>query len=107
MYVCVCGCVCVCVCVCIYIPCRVGLVVSVSAWVIKLYKMPPCMARNALGRSLAVQPDCINGRVVYGTVYGEMHLRDLLGSFVRVGYRIPDFCLVLHGLCCPKSTLME
>ena len=28
-----------------------------------------------------------------GTVYGDMHLKDLLGSFVRVGYRIavPDF----------------
>ena len=24
-----------------------------------------------------------------GTVYGDMHLKDLLGSFVRVGYRIP------------------
>ena len=38
-----------------------------------------------------------------GTVYGEMHLKDLLGSFVRVGYRIPfpDFYLVLHGL--PKK----
>ena len=28
-------------------------------------------------------------RVVCGTVYGEMHLKDLLGSFVRVGYCIP------------------
>ena len=28
-----------------------------------------------------------------------MHLKDLLGSFVKVGYRIPvpDFYLVLHG----------
>ena len=36
---------------------------------------------------------------------GEMHLKDL-GSFVRVGYRIPfpDFYLVLHGLGCRKST---
>ena len=41
------------------------------------------------GRSLAVQPDCLKGRVVCGTVYGEMHLKNLLGSFVRVGYRIP------------------
>ena len=49
------------------------------------------------------------GRVVCGTVYGEMHLKDLLGSFVRVGYRIlvPDFYLVLHGLCCRKSTIMD
>ena len=44
-----------------------------------------------------------------GTVYGEMHLKDLLGSFVRVGYRIPvpDFYLVLHGLRCRKSTIMD
>ena len=50
-------------------------------------------------------------RVVCGTVYGEMHLKDLLGSFVRVGYRIPvpvpDFYLVLHGLRCRKSTIMD
>ena len=41
-----------------------------------------------------------------GTVYGEMHLKDLLGSFIRVGYRIPvpDLYLVLHGLRCRKST---
>ena len=31
------------------------------------YKLPPCMARNALGR------------VVCGVVYGDMHLKDLLG----------------------------
>ena len=57
---------------------------------------------NLLGWSLAVQPDCLKGRVVCGTVYGDMHLRDLLGSIVRVGYCIlvPDFYLVLHGLRC-------
>ena len=61
------------------------------------------------GRSLAVQPNCLKGWVVCGTVYGEMHLKDLLGSFVRVGYRIqfPDFYLVLHGLRCRKSTIMD
>ena len=34
-----------------------------------------------------------------------MHLKDLLGSFVRVGYRIlvPDFYLVLHGLSLLKK----
>ena len=43
------------------------------------------------------------------TVYGEMHLKDLLGSFLRVGYRIPvpDFYLVLHGLRCRKSTVID
>ena len=29
------------------------------------------------GRSLRVQPDCLKGRVVCGTVYGDMHLKDL------------------------------
>ena len=57
------------------------------------------------GRSLAVQPNCLKGWGVCGTVYGEMHLKDLLESFVRIGYRIlvPDFYLVLHGLRCRKS----
>ena len=61
----------------------------------KWYKLPLCMARNSW--SLAMQPDFLKGRVVCGTVYGDMHLKDLLGSIVRVGYRIPvpDFYLVL------------
>ena len=48
-------------------------------------------------------------RVVCGTVYGDMHLKDLLGSIVRVGYHIPvpDFYLVLHGLRCRKSTIKD
>ena len=39
----------------------------------------------------------------------KLHLKDLLGSFVRVGCRIPvpDFYLVLHGLRCRKSTMMD
>ena len=43
------------------------------------------------------------------TVYGDIHLKDLLGSFVRVGYRspVPDFYLVLHGLRCRKTTIMD
>ena len=54
-----------------------------------------------------VQPDCLKGWVMYGTVYGDMHLKNLLGSIVRVGYHIPvpDFYLVLHGLRCRKSTI--
>ena len=61
------------------------------------------------GRSLTVKPDCLKGRVVCGTVYGDMHLKDPLGSIVRVGYRIPvpDFYVVLHGLRCRKSTIMD
>ena len=45
-----------------------------------------------------------------GTVYVDMHLKYLLGSFVRVKYRIPvsDFYLVLYGLHCGrKSTLID
>ena len=61
------------------------------------------------GRGLTVQPDCLKGRVVCGTFYVDLHLKDLLGSFVRIGYCIPvpDFYLVLHGLCCLKSTIMD
>ena len=66
-------------------------------------------AWNAMrkGWSLTVQPDCLKGQVVCGTVYGDMHFKDLLGSIVRVGYCIPvpDFYLVLHGL--RKSTIMD
>ena len=69
----------------------------------------PAWHAMRLGRSLTVQPDCLKGRVVCGTVYGDMHLKYLLGSFVRVGYRIPvlDFYLVLHGLRCRKSNIMD
>ena len=57
---------------------------------------------------LSKRPGSVWNRI-NGTVYGEMHLKDLLGSFVRVGYRIPvpDFYLVLHGLRCRKSTIMD
>ena len=60
-------------------------------------------------QALTVQPDCLKGRVDCGTVYGDMHLKDLLGLIVRVGYHIPvpDFDLVLHGLRCRKSTIMD
>ena len=45
---------------------------------------------------------CLKCRVVFGTVYGDMHLKDNLGSIARVGYCIlvPDFYLVLHGIRC-------
>ena len=69
-------------------------------------RLPPCIGMHALGLEFG---SAAQGRVVCGTVYGEMHLKDLLGSFVRVGYRIPvpDFYLVLHGLRCRKSTIMD
>ena len=39
------------------------------------------------------------------TVYGDIHLKYLLGSIARVRYCIlvPDFYLVLHGLRCRKK----
>ena len=106
--------------------CRVGLVVSVSAshtlgrefasrpgHTKDHYKngtnFLPAWHAMRMGRSMIVQPDCLKGRAVCGTVYGDLHLKDLLGSFVRVGYRIPvpDFYLVLHGLRYRKSTIMD
>ena len=57
--------------------------------------------------SLTVQSDCLKGQVVCGTVYGDMHFKNLLESIVRVGYRIPDFYLVLHNFRCQNDTLMH
>ena len=39
-----------------------------------------------------MQLDCLKGRVVCGTVYGGMHLKDLHGSIARLGYciSVPD-----------------
>ena len=50
-------------------------------------------------QSLAVQPYCVKGWVVCGTVYGDMQSKDLLRSIARVGNCIPvqDFYLVLHA----------
>ena len=36
-----------------------------------------------------VQPDWVKGRVVCGSVYGDMHYKHLLGSISRVEYTIP------------------
>ena len=58
----------------------------------------------------------LNNTTPYGKIRasheGLLHsstLKDLLVSFVRVGYRIPvpDFYIVLHGLRCRKSTIMD
>ena len=71
-------------------PSWVGLVVNVSAshTVVRQFAsrprhtkhhhengtncLPTCHAMH-YGRSLTVQPDCLKGRVVCGTVYGDMH----------------------------------
>ena len=75
----------------------------------KRYKLHPCIGPMRKGRNLSVQPDCLKGRIVYGTVYGDMYLKDPLGSIATVGYCIPvlDFYLVLHGLCCRKSAIID
>ena len=36
-----------------------------------------------------MQPDCLKGWVVCRTFYGDKHLKDILGSIVRVGFCIP------------------
>ena len=43
---------------------------EVSCW----YELPPCLACECDGRSFTVQPDCIKGRIVCRTVYGDMLL---------------------------------
>ena len=57
------------------------------------------MAGMRYGMSLTVQPDCLKCRVVSETVFGDMHLKDLLGSIARVGYYIlfPDLSINLHN----------
>ena len=57
-------------------------------------------SRLGYGRSLTVQPDCLKGRVVCGTAYGDMHFKDLLASIAGIWYCIPvpDFYLLLHGV---------
>ena len=74
------------------LPCRAKLVVSVRAshTVGRRFASQPghtkdhrengtnCLpAWHAMryGWSLAVQPDCLKGRIVCGTVYGDMHLK--------------------------------
>ena len=47
--------------------------------------MPSCMARNALGLEFGSAAGLSKGRVVCGTAYRKLHLKDLLGSIVRVG----------------------
>ena len=65
----------------------------------KIGKNASLLGMHALGRSLTVLPDSVKGRIVCGTVYRDMHFKDLLRSIVRVGYLIPvpDFYLMLHG----------
>ena len=101
-------------------PCRVRLVVSVSAshtvgmssspgqvipkTIIKMVQTASlhCISMIKVG---VWQPECLKGRVVCGTVYGDMHLKDLMGSIIRVGYciRVPDFYLALHSLSLLKK----
>ena len=90
-------------------PCWVGSVGSVSAsrTVGCEFAFRPCHTKDlnkmvqtaslhgmhALGLEFGSAVQLSKGRVVCGTVYGEMHLKDLLGSFVRarVSYPGPRF----------------
>ena len=47
-------------------------------------------------------------RVVCGTIYGDTHNKNLLGSILRVGYcfLVLDFYLVLHCLWCWKKNML-
>ena len=108
------------------IPCRVGLVISVSAshTVGREFASRPAHTKdhykngkNSLQGMQCVRvgvwqcnPTVYKGQVVCGTVSGDMHLKDLLASFVRVGYRIsiPDFYLVLYmAFAAEKSTIVN
>ena len=82
---------------------------SADIYIFKFLSFTAMLRMSVLTWESYIQPNCLKGRVVCGTVYGEMHLKDLLGSFIRVGHRIPvpDFYLVLHGLRCRKSTIMD
>ena len=64
-----------------------------------------CLASMRLGRSLAVQPDCLKGRVVCGTVYGDMHLNISPGinHKSRVLYPSPGFLISATWHLMPKK----
>ena len=70
--------------------------------IIKMVQTAYLRDTHALGKGFGSAARLSNGMVVCGTVYGDMHLKDLLGSIARVGscIPVPDFYLVLHGLCC-------
>ena len=77
-----------------------------------MWKMVQTVSQNclpALHVCVRVEVWQCSPTVVCWTAYGDMHLKDLLGSIIRVGYCIPvpDFYLVLHGLRCLKSTIMD
>ena len=76
---------------------------------LKWYKLPPYLAFRCYGRSLTVQPHYVKDLVVYGTVYGNLHNIDLLGSIVRVGYcvQVLYFHIALHDILCRKSNLLD
>ena len=68
--------------------------------------MPPCMARNALGLEfgsaarLSKRPGS-----VWNCLWGHALKRS--PGINRKSIPVPDFYLVLHGLCCQKSSIMD
>ena len=55
---------------------RYGHVTSMT--IIKMVKTVSLLGMQALGRSLAVQLDCVRGRVFFETVYRDTHYKDLM-----------------------------
>ena len=72
-------------------------------------KLPLCMACNTLGLDFGSAAGLSKRPGMCGTIYGDMHLKDLLGSIIRIGYcvLVPDFYLVLHVFRCRKSTIKD
>ena len=69
------------------------------------------LSTQVLGKEfdIAARPCKNKGRVVCGTLFGGMCFKDPLGSITREGYCIPvpDFYLVLDGIRCRQSNLMD
>ena len=68
--------------------------------------MPPCMARNALGLELGSAARLSKRpRSVWNCLWGHALKRS--PGINRKSIPVPDFYLVLHGLCCGKSSIMD
>ena len=92
-------------------PCRVGLVVSVSASHVESRGFAPRSGHTKDHHKngadlLPAWHACIRVGDCSPTVL--KHLKDLgINRKSRVSYSGPDFYLVLHGLRCRKSTIMD
>ena len=57
--------------------------------IVQTVKNAPLLGNMLFGRPLYVQAGCIKGQLVYGTLYGDMHYKDLLGSINGSNLRFP------------------